>query len=861
MTDFTALLHDLGVKPSDEALSPTPFPENDEGEITPAALRAGLKIIVDAMGAAIPAAATKAEAEAGAESETRLFSPLAVAQAIAALAESGAAWSYGAAAPGGGADGDWYVRTGETSPGVYVRAAGSWVHVLAPGTADGGGAALSDASPLKAGTAEPGSSADASRADHVHPAELDAGAVSPAMLDAGTDEKQLAFREAIGVPAQQQSDWSQSDASAPDFVKDKPPLGSAAAKDAGAASGEVPLLGAGGKLAAGAIPDEFAKQSDVDDEFAALKGGVSAAFDTLAEIAAAIGLRLRQRGDYGSTDTYDALDVIRHTAPAAAHYVAIRAVPAGKAPGVAADWAAYWRRLGWEEGSPSSLTGTPTYDGDTLTLTDRSGADHEVVISSDALPGEIRLEDLAEVTDFVWSKNTVTIAGLYAKLPDDFVARVVGKGRDQDEMTTHGTVIDIGAVGSTAPTAVKFQIGGASDRVVRIYRSGDDIVISRDQASITLSRVLFAKMVAKGKQGEPGPPTGFVEIGAASWTISTANQYTVGGGGGITDATLQPGTVLGVVYGNAAFTPDMRLLFASQLPIRQAGGNAAGDDAMGRNFAGQSYRLARDANGRILVAVSSTTLAPAPLTLYRVGSAAAPAQSAHITGFSATSGELNPIATGSAQTLTYGLEWSIAQSSHLGAARIVSFIGTAANPTSVAVLHTLSESEYAHGDAQVSRSVNLNAGQIMTIRLEIYGPNDDPSTDLPRGYQDIRVTFHAPAAAKYRVLYVRYDASDADAAATIARISADPYYTSASRPATMTIQVPSDSNEYQICFEAEADAAQPAGFSNSGIDAGNTFYPVENHVVGSVTYKAYLLRPEFRVDSGSNGDEYGISYD
>ena len=91
---------------------------------------------------AIPATVTQAEAEAGTVTSTRMWTPQRVSQAIAALASSGATWSSGSAAPSGGSDGDFYIRTGSTSPGIHLRTSGSWSNILEPGDPDQTGAEI-----------------------------------------------------------------------------------------------------------------------------------------------------------------------------------------------------------------------------------------------------------------------------------------------------------------------------------------------------------------------------------------------------------------------------------------------------------------------------------------------------------------------------------------------------------------------------------------------------------------------------------------------------------------------------------------------------------------------------------------------
>ena len=54
-----------------------------------------------------------------------------------------------------------------------------------------------------------------------------------------------------------QSDWTQTQSTEPDFIKNKPVLGTASAKDTGTTEGTVPLLGADGKLPENMISSAF----------------------------------------------------------------------------------------------------------------------------------------------------------------------------------------------------------------------------------------------------------------------------------------------------------------------------------------------------------------------------------------------------------------------------------------------------------------------------------------------------------------------------------------------------------------------------------------------------------------------------
>lgn len=54
-----------------------------------------------------------------------------------------------------------------------------------------------------------------------------------------------------------QADWTQPQSTEPDFIKNKPALGTASAKDTGTTEGTVPLLGADGKLPESMIPSTY----------------------------------------------------------------------------------------------------------------------------------------------------------------------------------------------------------------------------------------------------------------------------------------------------------------------------------------------------------------------------------------------------------------------------------------------------------------------------------------------------------------------------------------------------------------------------------------------------------------------------
>lgn len=95
--------------------------------------------------------------------ETRRNKRVTWATVLAAIGGTGASITTGSGAPSGGSQGDAYVRTGSTNPGLYVRGSGGWPSSpqLAPGS--GGGAAQTGAQIIAAINAESSGTIDVAR--------------------------------------------------------------------------------------------------------------------------------------------------------------------------------------------------------------------------------------------------------------------------------------------------------------------------------------------------------------------------------------------------------------------------------------------------------------------------------------------------------------------------------------------------------------------------------------------------------------------------------------------------------------------------------------------------------------------------
>ena len=512
-------------------------------------------------------------------------------------------------------------------------------------------------------------------------------------------------------------------------------------------------------------------------------------------------------------------------------YVSTRAVPAGIEPGVANNWETYYDRIGWVDGAPSSIVNLDIASGELIGTT-RGGT-------------EIR-----------------------KTLPSGGGTAVAGNPSDASDSADVLTDIRIGTkdFAIPAPTA-------------------DTVSVHWEETSIVAASQQDGRQWALGNGATGGLWVVPFDCEVASMALVYHVESLVSG---VTGMTTTNDVVVGFETADLSVTLD---LDNSDASMREYGGTAIPDlevTLAAKTTAGQwgiSGMFVPEADAPISLSagdlIRPVTTAPAAtsgvaptaaqitatviLTLRRTGAAALPATTVrpHVSSFRATSGDLSP-AAGTLAAKVYGLEWTIAQSDHVGAARIVGFKG-AWDPNNATVLSTIPAGNIPHGNGSVvvPNGVSLAADEKYSFRLQVFDEHVTNPTlaSAPASYQDIVVTAHAPATALYHIGYVAYDSDDADGAATLARITdfTNDTETSATLPARITVDLPADGNEYQLYLFAQEDAAQPGGFTSAGLPATNSFYGAQDKTIASVDYKAYILRPIFRFDSDDNGQYFGIT--
>jgi len=683
-----------------------------------------------------------------------------------------------------------------------------------------------------------------------------------------------------------QADWTETDTSDDAYIENKPTLGDAAAKDVGGANG-VAGLNAQGTLFSSYFPSYIATDTEITTAIEALKGGAPASMDTLKELADAIGLRMEDSGSYSPTSTYAASAVVTNLG---ATYLATKAVPTGKEPGKSSDWKDYWWRIGFFDGPPNAYVGATLVDN-VLTFA-REGGTNPTQVTLPSLPsGPVTAKEIQKETSFTFDATTqqITYTGLYAKLPEVLVIQFAAKGRANDEYDTNSVFLEKDDIGDDAATSIKMQVGGAADRILRIWHDDDDIVLQRDSTDVEVESLTFYALEAP--KGEPGPPGKIgpsgglkpVKIGSATvLTIPSTNRWL---DSGITLPTPADADELWFMsFGDESMAG--RIFLASQMPsTTETTNDLEAVSAQDRGVvllpsvagARRPIKFARSTNSatenKLLFAVPSGTITPGPLVLYRFvdesggGSVTPPpaVTNPQVTNFEATDGQLAPPAGSIAgQHLT--VAWTVAQSSHLTALRIVGFKGTDAAPSSVTEIETLPSATYAHGTARIAVpvGVTLAANETYTFRLEAYGEGQTVATDQPVSYQDIRITAHAAASANYHVGYIEWKTADGNSAAGTVPLGRLTNFdndtdTAASIPSSMEIDVPEDSKEYYIYLACKADQTQPTGFTSNGLGATGSFYDAQTKSIGGVSYKFYILRATWRVTHDNNGDTFGIT--
>ena len=214
----------------------------------------------------------------------------------------------------------------------------------------------------------------------------------------------------------------------------------------------------------------------------------------------------------------------------------------------------------------------------------------------------------------------------------------------------------------------------------------------------------------------------------------------------------------------------------------------------------------------------------------------------HIRRWNVTGDQTVP--AGSIQGKTYDFESQINQSSHVAAARVVGFIGTAGDPSNVTQLHVISDYTDETGTLTIP-NVTLTANQIYTLRLEVY-ETGKTFADTPTIYSDYRITaVAATLRTHFGYLLATQDQTN------IAFASTD-ISTAAEALGNWTVQLP-DASDYRLYWAVPTSSDQPTAWTTAGFDITAGIETVENVSIGGASYTVYLTEADAPYDNSSNG--------
>ena len=550
-------------------------------------------------------------------------------------------------------------------------------------------------------------------------------------------------------------------------------------------------------------------------------------------------------GTYRSASTYKGMRIVRK---ADAAYLTLRDVPAGIDPGVSTSWTDYYYRLGWVDGAPDSLVGAPSVNGSgELVTRTRGGHENRVQLPS----------------------GGTTVGANPAGTDGDPLTRIAVAGRNY--------YIPQGYAWYARPT-LSPPADISSDTEVPSAGSAFTLLDAETIQGGLLADVDFTtEWFGCFEIDVDTPGGGSQRARSVRVTLVTTHSFN-----GKTIVHERP-TDVGIQANQIACIELSRFNSISKVSVgsyRPPDGNADGTDDVditAADLAGTvdiSYQLKLEGvnqNGAAAAFTIETLKWMRPVTRsYQIvhGEGGAlpgpppPTVRPSISSFTLRSGDQTPVA-GSIAAGVYGVDWAIAQSDHVGAARIIGFKGDF-DGTNGVILNTIPAGNYAHGSGNVTipNGTSLAADETYTLRIQVFGEGvTNPAlAATPAGSQDIVITAHAAATANVHWGAIA-KVDGRSVAATVAAIdfATDDDATGAALARAYTAALPDDGSEYQVYLAVAESLDQPGGFTLGGQPYAG-FEDAEDKTVSSTAYKVYLQSAAVALthDEG-NGLSYGVT--
>ena len=565
---------------------------------------------------------------------------------------------------------------------------------------------------------------------------------------------------------------------------------------------------------------------------------------------------VRDQGAYSGAITYGERDLVLH---GGGWYLANRTGFSGIEPRVTANWRNWWDFLCWQDGAPDSLVGAPTVDSGTGELVTRTRGGHE---NRAPLPsGGTAVSANPAGTDGD-PLTRLAVAGANYYIPQGYAwyARptlsVPASITTDTNVGTAGRVFDLlnaETIDGGILAGVDFTTEWFGCFEINIAAPG-----SGDAKARSLSATLITTHAFNGKSivHERSADIGITENQFLCVPLSIFNSISRVSLGAYrpADGDSDGSDDVEITAADLAGTVDISYQIRLQGKGR-TGADAAFtiEDLIWMRPVARSYQIVHGEGGAL----------PGPTP---------PAVRPSISSYTRLSGDLTPVA-GSIAGERYGLAWQIAQSDHVGAARILGFKGAYGDGMAATVIQNIDAGTsvdgqpnvgWANGQAEVliPNGVTLADGEHYTLRLQVFaeGVTSPGLTTAPEAYQDITITAHAAATASVHWgAIAKVDGrSVADTVAAI-DFSTDDDATGTALAAAYTAALPDDGNEYQVYLAVAASLDQPSGFTLGGQPYAG-FEDAEDKTVSSTAYKVYLQSAAVALthDEG-NGLRYGVT--
>ena len=567
------------------------------------------------------------------------------------------------------------------------------------------------------------------------------------------------------------------------------------------------------------------------------------------------------QGEWALADTYAQHDWVRHDG---ASYIALAAVSAGVEPGVTTGWETSWYRWAYSAGPPRALT-TPSRTGQVLSFPDIGGQTTAITLPAGENPAPTLAERITFQAIAQGGASTdveavpITTNPISVDFPVGGDRTLITSLSGNDFTLKRGVyMVDIEADFSTGNnnTALVFIFRDASDdsevgrsTIVRLFSGSGhgsaycqlilnedttlNLFMDRLNQQSTVTSEWFARFARWGGSNSFDPAT----LGVDTFDLTSSAQTIV-----LTDDTS----------GNAIVCPETGfLLIKSNIPALGLGNSIdwyhAPDLRADKAAAPGIYTNADNEIVYQVAAHAGGATSNNNITIYYTGATVVgtvtppPPVSPHIRTWRVTGDATVP--AGSIQNRTYDFESQISQSSHVGSARIVGFVGTEQDPTTVTQLHVITNFADETGTLTLP-AVTLTANQIYTLRLEVYGTGGT-FADTPTLYADYRITAVAVTLnTRFGYIGASEDETDIDFTNVISQ--------SATAAGNWTVQLP-DAMDYRMYWAVPTANEQPTAWTTGGFTFTSTIESVDNVTISGASYSIYMTEADSPFDNTSNG--------